>query len=158
MNINTRPIKKFDIETLRVWKNANRQAFFCKYVITEEQQELWYQGYWIRNLHGLDFMYIVQCNGIDVGCIGYRIINRSIDLYNIMLGDTAFKGKGIIKQALKLLWNYLRNKYDIPITVKVLLDNYKMWEWYILNNWSIAEVGKDYILLTYKGGLKYEND
>jgi hypothetical protein len=153
MEINYRLIEYKDIEKLRIWKNTNKQAFFHKQDITPDEQENWFGEYITRNYNELDYMFMVEYNKIGVGCVGYRLLNNCIDLYNIMLGNTDFKGKNILKTAMKMLWYELRGKYPtLKVTVKVLLTNYKMVNWYLENNWVAIHVLDNYILLRWDGG------
>ena len=38
-------INRDDLELLRKWKNANRESFFHKEIITKSDQEKWYNKY-----------------------------------------------------------------------------------------------------------------
>jgi len=159
MEITLRLITKDDIETLRIWKNNHKEAFFYQKEITPQTQKKWYRGYLGRNLNNEDFMYIVNYKDNDVGCIGYRIIDNQIDIYNVILGDDRFKGKHLIAQVTKQLCQFLRLSYNFDITAKVLINNYKALKWYLDNGWKDISTIDNYILLRYEGGNKgNEND
>jgi len=145
-----RLINENDIENLRVWKNSHKDSFFCKDDITQEQQQKWYKEYAQRNQEGNDFMYIVMYEGEDVGCIGYRLIDDYIDIYNVILGKKEYEGKKIISTASKTLWESLK-AYNKDITVMVLTSNTKTINWYLKNNWTPLYKGQVYYVLKYEG-------
>ena len=146
-----RLINEGDLDNLRKWKNANKASFFYKKNITVKQQEKWFADYLERNKKETDFMFIVECDGVSVGCIGYRIIYGVIDIYNFMLGNKEYLGKKVISTAAKDLWKYLDSTYDLDIMVIVLSENTKTIDWYLKNNWRITEDHEDRKILKYEG-------
>ena len=143
-------ISKEDLEFLRIWKNNHKEVFFYQKEISKQAQKKWYSGYLGRNLNNEDFMYIVNYKGNDVGCIGYRIIDNQIDIYNVILGDDRFKGKHLITQAIKQLCQFLHLSYNFNITAKVLINNYKALKWYLDNGWIDISTFDNYILLKWE--------
>ena len=150
-NITIRLINENDLDNLRKWKNANKGSFFYKKNITVKQQAQWFADYLERNKKELDFMYIVEADGISVGCIGYRIIYGVIDIYNFMLGNQEYRGKKVISAAAKDLWKHLRSIYDLDIMAIVLSENTKTIDWYLKNNWCITKEFEDHKILRYEG-------
>ncbi|OFW64980.1 MAG: hypothetical protein A2Z35_01625 [Actinobacteria bacterium RBG_19FT_COMBO_36_27] len=130
-------IEKKDIELLRKWKNDNRKYFFHKKIINAEQQIKWYDNY-LKNTK--DYIFLVEYKGINVGCIGFRLIDDNIDIYNVILGNKEFGGRGIMSRALKLMCSYIMDNYNKEITLKVLSKN-KARSWYLKNGFE--EIGEE---------------
>ncbi|MEA2016030.1 MAG: GNAT family N-acetyltransferase [Actinomycetota bacterium] len=141
-NITLRSIEKEDIELIRKWRNENRRYFFYKEEIDAGQQEEWFKSY--KN-NGKENIFIVEFEGLKVGCIGFRFINNTIDVYNVILGDKKFGGRGIMGRALKLMCGYIIDNYDGEITLMVLPENNKARQWYIKNGFEEAGREKEYI-------------
>jgi ribosomal protein S18 acetylase RimI-like enzyme len=133
----------YDIELLRKWKNKNRKYFFYKQIITKKQQLKWFKDYSDRID---DYIFIVMYGDLRVGCIGFRLIDDVIDIYNVILGDIHFKSKGIMSQALNLMYGFMPDK---DITVKILTDNPAI-KWYEKNGFFKINENKDYILMGHK--------
>ena len=150
-DIKVRLIEEKDLDNLRKWKNANKAAFFYKKNITIKQQAQWFAEYLKRNKEQSDFMFIVEYKGVDVGCMGYRIIYGVIDIYNVILGNKEYEGKKIISTASKDLWKHLRSTYDLDIMAIVLTENTQTINWYLKNNWRITQIFEDHKILQYEG-------
>jgi len=146
-----RLINDGDLDNLRHWKNAHKGAFFYKKIITIAQQKKWYEGYLERNKQGKDFMFIVEVDGVPIGCYGYRFIGWLIDIYNTILGNKKYEGKKIISTVCKDLWKYLRDTYYVDITVRVLSTNKPTIDWYLKNNWISLGTFNDHVVLEYEG-------
>ena len=151
MEIKVRLINESDLDNLRIWKNANKDAFFYKKNITKKQQADWFKEYLDRNKKEADFMYIAECDGVPVGCFGYRFIGGVIDIYNTILGNKDYIGKKIISSECKKLWKYLTDTYYADITVKVLNTNTDTVNWYRKNRWVVDDTFGEYVLLRYEG-------
>jgi len=134
-----------DIEKLRVWKNKNADSFFYKEVISSDEQVNWYNGYLKRNN---DFMFSIYYGKANVSCIGFRVIDGLIDIYNVILGEENYASKGIMKCAMIILVNYLILKYDYKITAKVLKSNSAI-NWYKKNGFLIEEEIQDYFFINF---------
>lgn len=127
-----------DGEDLRQWKNANRHFFFYQEIISPEQQEKWFQGYLARSD---DTMFIVSKGERPIGCIGFRVLEENrIDIYNVILGDPALGGKGLMSQAMQLMCSYIVQQSMAEIVAKVLNSNPAL-EWYLRNGFH---KGKSY--------------
>ena len=144
-----RPIEYKDIEKLRIWKNQNRRAFFHKEVITPVQQYLWYNDYMTKED---DLMYIVEYQDIPVGCMGYRLMEDHIDIYNVILGNKKFGGKGLMSKALQIMCGRIWEHYNEDIIVKVLNTNHKAISWYSNNGFTQIFLTDDYTLMTILRG------
>jgi RimJ/RimL family protein N-acetyltransferase len=120
-------IGKKDIELLRKWKNENRKYFFYNKIINAHEQVKWYDSYLKK---AEDYIFLVEYEGSRVGCIGFRLIDDNIDIYNVILGNKEFGGRGIMGKALRLLCSYIIDNYNKEITLKVLIEN-KARLWYM---------------------------
>ena len=138
-----RTIEKKDIELLRKWKNDNREFFFHKKIINAEQQVKWYHFY-LNNTD--DYIFLVEYADSKIGCIGFRLIDNVIDIYNVILGNKEFGGRGIMCRVLRLLCSYIMDIYNKEITLKVLSEN-KARLWYIQNGFIETGKGDDHIFM-----------
>jgi RimJ/RimL family protein N-acetyltransferase len=136
-----RSIEKKDIELIRKWRNENSQYFFYKGVIKREEQVEWFKSY-INNEK--ENIFVVEFEGNKIGCIGFRFINSTIDIYNVILGDKKFKGRGIMGNALKLMCSYILDSCGIEITLMVLPENTARL-WYMKNGFEETGTEKEYI-------------
>jgi RimJ/RimL family protein N-acetyltransferase len=144
-NIILRTAEKRDLELLRLWKNDNRNCFFYKNMITQEQQLEWFKSYLKRQN---DYIIIIKFKQKLIGCLGFRLLkNNNIDIYNVILGKQKFGGKGIMSIALKLLCNYLITNYHEEISLKVLSDNPNAINWYKKNGFVELYNKEDYTLM-----------
>lgn len=134
-----------DIENLRLWKNRNRDSFFHKTVISPEEQKIWFEKYQQREQ---DFILMISYAGVNVGCIGFRVLGDVIDLYNVILGDEKFRSKGIMSKALNLLLDHLLLNYRLDITAKVLKTNPAI-TWYEKNGLKKTLELEDYYLVKF---------
>jgi RimJ/RimL family protein N-acetyltransferase len=108
-----------DASHLREWKNAQRQFFFFNEEISEGMQTRWMSAYFERPD---DYMFIVEQNGRAVGCVGLRFDEGRGDIYNVILGDPALRGGGIMSLALRAVLTFGR-KHSENIGLKVLKTN-----------------------------------
>ena len=135
------------IEMLRKWKNKHRQYFFLKEIISKESQFNWFKDYQKRID---DFIFVVNYNGLKIGCIGFRIIDDVVDIYNVILANKKFSKKGIMSFCLSLLCSYLFDyyftKFKYSITVRVLIDN-SARSWYEKNHFIEIKEKEDHVLM-----------
>jgi ribosomal protein S18 acetylase RimI-like enzyme len=118
--VSLRSIGPGDLEELRVWKNANTQAFFFKGQIDPAMQAKWYAGYRGR---AHDHMFIVEHGGAKAGCMGFRVEpDGSVDTYN-MIAAPQSKGKGLMKAAMRLMCSYIAQKHGKDIGCLVVMGN-----------------------------------
>jgi RimJ/RimL family protein N-acetyltransferase len=135
-----RNINELDQDHLRNWKNENNLFFFYKGIITSTDQMKWYCGYLSREN---DFMFIVTIQSRDIGCMGIRCVDDKWDIYNVILGDNCFKGKGYMSMALTMMCSFALLTNRLPITAKVLCLNPAI-DWYKKNSFQIAHQQDDY--------------
>ncbi len=142
-NIVLRSIDENDIDNLRMWKNANREAFFYNKIITRDDQKKWYDEYICRKK---DYIFMVLYKDVKIGCIGFREINGIIDIYNVILGKNEFGRKGLMSKALATICSYIFNNFKGDITTKVLYSN-QVKSWYKKNGFRKISRIEDYLLL-----------
>lgn len=139
-----RLITQDDLELLRNWKNAHRNRFFYKDLISKDEQKKWFEKYQQRED---DYMFILEeVNGNCVGCLGYRIVNGKIDLYNIIRGRDS-QEDATMRDAMLLLVEYLKNIEKKEITCLVLKDN-PAFGWYKKCGFMLKEEQEDAFLIT----------
>lgn len=142
-----RTIAAEDIELLREWKNANRESFFFKEIITSEMQKKWFESYLHRDD---DFMLMIVSNDAKIGCIGFRKLSDRIDLYNLMTAKAENAGKGHMARALELVCAEARQRYSgLPVMVSVLRKNPAL-AWYFRRGFVTEREHDTYLELTYK--------
>ncbi|OFW64529.1 MAG: hypothetical protein A2Z35_04995 [Actinobacteria bacterium RBG_19FT_COMBO_36_27] len=137
-------ITKEDLELLRNWKNKNKNYFFYKKNISIGEQLIWFEEYLEREE---DYIFIIKHKETKIGCMGFRVQGKLVDIYNIILGDIKFGGKGLMGIALGLMCSYIIDKYNNIITVKVLENNYNAIEWYRKNGFIEKSKRKDYVFM-----------
>jgi hypothetical protein len=139
-----RSIEAGDQELLRAWKNANRQFFFFQQVIEPEMQRRWFAGYEQRPD---DHMFMVMVDGVPAGCMAVRLLeDGTLDVYNVILGDEAFKGSGTMSRALRLMSGFALARYAAPLRLKVLKENPAVG-WYLRNGFRRIGDGGDHLEL-----------
>ncbi len=117
--VSLRTIGPGDLEELRNWKNANKQAFFFKDEISPAMQKAWFEGYRARPE---DFMFVVESGGRKAGCMGFRLQGPAADCYNI-IGLPEAAGKGILRAAMTLMCSYIRGEHAALPGCRVLKAN-----------------------------------
>lgn len=142
-----RAINRSDIECLRLWKNINKQFFFLSIDITAEQQQIWYEAFIERNN---DCMFMVEefvgGSYLRIGCMGFRVKNNVVDVYNIMRGQDSKENMFTMSQAFLLMITYASKKEKLPITCIVLKSNPAL-SWYAKNGFEVDDDLGDSLLL-----------
>lgn len=131
--VTIRLIEKNDLDKLRLWKNANKTRFFFQDEISSEAQEIWFQGY---QLQKNNYMYIVEVGLVGIGCMGIRLIDNCWDIYNVILGESAFAKKGHMSEALKKMIKSAQSLEYRSVELEVLIDNPAV-NWYLSNSFQI---------------------
>lgn len=134
-------IQRGDQENLRNWKNDNRYSFFHQELITPAAQQEWFEAYLRRNE---DFMFLIRSGSVSIGCIGFRLCETNWDVYNAILGATAFSGRGYMKQSMMMMCSYALSLKSLPITAKVLITN-PIQQWYYRSGFLVRAVHADYV-------------
>ena len=117
--VTLRTIVPADLERLRLWKNAFRTRFFFRDEITPEMQLRWYEGYLDR---AKDFMFIGETGGMELGCVGFRVLGEEAEIYNI-IGARPPLPPGSLEAGFRLLCTYIRDAHAPRIVGKILKDN-----------------------------------
>lgn len=150
LKISLRTIKSKDIEKLRVWKNENKYSFFYQEMILPIAQTQWYEKYITKRDN---FIFIIVYKKKDIGCMGFRLIGDYIDIYNVILGEKQFSGKGLMGEALQLMCKYITKHYHREIIVKVLHNNNRAIGWYLNNGFVRFYHKVNYDVMLFQGGL-----
>jgi len=136
-----------DIEDLRRWKNAHREGFFFKEDITPEMQDRWYREYLLRDD---DHMLVVSVEWVNVGCLGFRLRDGVVDVYNVILGDARYGEKGIMTFALSVLLEEAGRLYPgKPVTALVLKDNPAV-QWYLRRGFLVEKDNEDHYRMLWR--------
>jgi len=141
-NLTLRTIAQKDIEKIRVWKNAHRASFFYKEIINPEEQLKWFTEYQKRQN---DFVFMISYMNNDIGCTAFRELDEAMDIYNVILGDKSFGGKGLMSIANSVMCSYMIDHFGKEITVKVLKTNPAI-KWYLKNNFIEIDSMNDFVL------------
>lgn len=101
-NVRLRPLKKEDIEKLRIWRNDPDISRFLSPIpyITEIMQEKWFEKY-LRDPDEIIFaIEETDCLNRVVGSLSlYNFSNNEVEIGKIVVGDEAAHGMGIGKKA-----------------------------------------------------------
>lgn len=107
MKITIRRFEKTDIPKKVEWINNPENNKFLHYdiPICAEKTEKWFDSH-----KGEDSRYdaVIECDGVPVGTIGLLSIDskNSKAEYYIAMGETSYKGKGVAKEASRLILKY----------------------------------------------------
>lgn len=154
-NVDLRPLKKDDIEFLRVWRNNPENTKFLSQIpfITPEMQENWFISY-LSNKNEIIFA-IVENQKLNriVGSFSlYNFGKDDVEFGKILIGDPEAHGRNIGFNTLtamkKIVFNDLNRK---TIRLHVFRDNVPAVKIYLKAGFEII---KEY---TVKNGLvEYE--
>lgn len=143
--IELRTIRESDQSELRTWKNQNRQYFFFKELISESAQQEWFGRYLARDD---DFMFIVQAEDCNIGCMGIRMLEDTWDVYNVILGDLSFSRRGYMRQGLQMMCGWAAKLHPMRISAKVLKDNPAI-DWYCRSGFKIVATHVDHVEIEF---------
>lgn len=107
MEITIRRFERTDIPKKVEWINNPENNMFLHYdiPICVEKTEKWFDSHL-----GEDTRYdaVIEADGVPVGTIGLLSIDRknSKAEYYIAMGETSYKGKGVAKEASRLILQY----------------------------------------------------
>lgn len=102
MNVHLRPFEERDIPQKVCWLNDSRNNRFLHYdfPLSVEKTKVWFS----KNRGRTDrYDAVIECDGMAVGIIGLLTICNGQAEYYITIGEEQYKGKGIAKQASKLV-------------------------------------------------------
>ena len=119
-----------DLENLRNWKNEHRESFFFKGLISPEDQRRWFAAYCERLD---DYMFVIRFKGTPIGCIGFRLLDKRLDIYNVILGVAEVGSQGWMRHVLRLTCTYALSRYPgVSLGLKALRANPAV-DWYKRN-------------------------
>ncbi len=134
-----------DLENLRQWKNSQRDLFFHTEIISVEQQKIWFNEFQNRVN---DYMFIVELNGISIGCMGIRLLSNRWDIYNLILGKSEFRKKGYMGKAFNAMLNFALTVKKSEITLQVLKFNPAV-DWYKKNGFNVKSEHSNFYSMIY---------
>jgi RimJ/RimL family protein N-acetyltransferase len=142
-----RLINDNDLDNLLKWKNDNKNCFFYKDIIPWEEHLRWYSEYRERKD---DYMFVVECDGVDVGCMGIRAVGNWWDVYNIILGIKEYERKGIMSHALREMIDFALAVNTAIVRSLVLKSNPVALAWYFNNGFILESNHNEYLRLRYR--------
>lgn len=141
-----RSVNRSDLESLRQWKNQQKQFFFHQEEITANQQEKWFELFEQRPY---DIMLIIEYKHQILGSMGVRWHNNQWDVYNVILGIKEFGGRGLMGFAFKEMLGLANALKTGPISLKVLKQNPAV-RWYQKNGFKIIESYDSFFLMIFQ--------
>jgi len=142
-----RSIDDKDLENMRRWKNENRRVFFYQKIIKIKQQKEWFLNY-LKDFS--NYMFIIEYETLQIGCIGFKLNNKIADIYNVILGNNEYKRKGLMSLSIRMLIRYITRSHTKKVTVKVLKSNTVGQRFYARNGFEINREMDNYILWKLK--------
>ena len=115
-------IRPEHLELLRLWKNNHSHRFFHQETITSSQQRQWFDAYSTRP-HDWIFLIHDAATKHPVGCLGYRVLDKEIDVYNVLRAEDVPSRSRAHSHALNILTNHIAAAHQLPIRARVLADN-----------------------------------
>lgn len=107
MEITIRKFERTDIPKKVEWINnsANNQFLHYDIPISVEGTERWFDSHKGENTR---YDAVIEADGVPVGTIGLLSVNRkdSKAEYYIAMGKTSYKGKGVAREASRLILQY----------------------------------------------------
>ena len=107
VKISIRKFERTDIPKKVEWINnpENNQFLHYDIPISVEGTEKWFDSH-INDINRFDA--VMEADGVPVGTIGLLSIDRknSKAEYYVAMGETAYKGKGVAKEASRLILQY----------------------------------------------------
>jgi RimJ/RimL family protein N-acetyltransferase len=132
-----------DCDHLRAWKNENRQYFFFRDIISPEGQRQWFAGYLLRPD---DWMFMVLEGDRSIGCMGFRARDGEADVYNVILGNSADGGRGLMTGAFRLMCSFAREELGVPVVAQVLKTNPAL-AWYCKRGFDVVGEEDTHVLI-----------
>lgn len=147
VSFRVRPVKSTDIETLRVWKNNNKQFFHNKDTITPEQQTAWFEQF---SKDITQQLFVCEVGTNPVACVGYREKTPEVvELFNLICGHPEFAGQGHMTRFYEETVNQLKGKGIVAVELEVLKHNEKAIKWYLSRGYKQVGEGADFLKLSH---------
>jgi ribosomal protein S18 acetylase RimI-like enzyme len=146
--VHVRPMRPEDLETLRVWKNANRLAFHYQDIITPERQTRWFASFADDRTQQL---FVSEIDGELVACVGFRVkTSIRVELFNLICGQAAYRGRGVTTRFFNFMRDALAGKGYTEIELEVLKSNSMAASWYTRRGFRVTGEGDTFhrMLLT----------
>ena len=144
-----RAVGQKDLEFLRQWKNKQKQFFFHQEEISASQQIKWFVSFVKRPY---DFMFMTVYEQQVFGCMGIRWQEDHWDIYNVILGQMSFGGRGLMGKAFAALLTYANTLKPALISLQVLKHNPAVG-WYQKQGFEITATHETYFSMSYQSKL-----
>jgi len=95
-------------------------------------------------------MFVLEVEEERIGCMGFRVQDELVDIYNVILGNKEYGGMGLMGRALAAMIRFIRTQYSLPITAKVLKGNSAI-RWYLDNGFVIIVSHNRYDVIQFIG-------
>lgn len=116
MHVTLRKLTPADFPVTTLWRNANREHFPPQPEWTIDSQYYWYYMTYVHR--PAEHLFIVEADGRAAGTIGFNTRTREIG--QVLLGEQACRGKGVMTAALLELYAAFGDGY---YWLKVLRGN-----------------------------------
>ena len=109
MNVKLRKFQEQDVPNKVKWINDTENNKYLHYDLPLVEENTYE---WFRKIADRTDRYdaLIECDGIPVGIIGLLSICNGKAEYYITIGEKAYKGKGIAKEATKILLEFAFNE------------------------------------------------
>lgn len=147
-----RSIVDSDLESLRQWKNSNRDRFFHSAIITPADQVAWFQGYETRSE---DFIFIVENDHEALGCLGVRLLDgQGWEIYNVMRVVRGGVATRALMEALHRVIAFTQERIPAPVFGRILKTNRASIQFAYRTNIidSVVDEDDQFITVAYVAG------
>ena len=123
MQVTFRKFEKMDIPNKVKWINDTRNNTYLHYdlPLEVEKTERWYE---LNKDRADRYDATILCDGNPVGLIGLLSISDGTAEYYVSMGEQDYKGKGIAKEASRLLLEYAQHDLNlISVYLYTEIDN-----------------------------------
>ncbi|QKG85043.1 GNAT family N-acetyltransferase [Kroppenstedtia pulmonis] len=125
-NLVLRPLRYFDLERLRSWRNQDhiRSFFVHREPISSEQQVRWFQNY-LKRMDDMMFIIVEKKRYQPIGAAAlYHIQQVRAEFGRFMIGEPAARGKGYGMESLLSICRFAFNQLGLRfIRLEVLEEN-----------------------------------
>ena len=154
MEVKIRPLREDDAKTSYKWRN-DTEVFKYTGANYDHEITLEDESNWIRRVSKNENEYrcAIIANEEYVGNIYLTDIENGHATYHIFIGNKDFWGKGIAKEASRLIINYGFNVLNLEtIELEVRKQNKRAFELYKSLGFQIREYNNDWIKMTINHG------
>ena len=89
-------------------------------------------------------MFVVIDADQAIGCMGFRVVEGVVDIYNVIRGNPGIGKRGSMGQAIRLMCSFILSQSLVDIIVQVLLSNPAI-AWYQKNGFDRHAEHQNYV-------------